>query len=75
MMIQTKQKKRIKVILNGMPEEQIREFAIYGTPEEVYGQIDLFRTAGIDYVIVNLDPAHEIESLEKFGKKIVQKFI
>jgi F420-dependent oxidoreductase-like protein len=67
-------KNRVQEILNGIPEEQIREFAIYGTPEEVYRQIDLFRTVGIDYVIVNLDPTNEIESLEKFEKKILQKF-
>ena len=67
-------KKRVQVMLNGMPEEQIREFAIYGTPEEVYRQIDLFGMAGIDYVIVNLDPTNEIESLETFAKSIVKKY-
>ena len=61
-------------MLNGIPEEQIREFAIYGSPEEVYRQIDLFMKAGIDYIIVNLDPTNEIESLDKFAKSIVQKF-
>jgi hypothetical protein len=40
----------------------------------VYRQIDLFGMAGIDYVIVNLDPTNEIKSLEKFAKSIVKKY-
>jgi alkanesulfonate monooxygenase SsuD/methylene tetrahydromethanopterin reductase-like flavin-dependent oxidoreductase (luciferase family) len=40
-------RKRIQEILKGMPEEQINEFAIYGTPEEVLGQMELLQEAGI----------------------------
>jgi alkanesulfonate monooxygenase SsuD/methylene tetrahydromethanopterin reductase-like flavin-dependent oxidoreductase (luciferase family) len=67
-------KKRVQEILNGMPEEQIREFAIYGTHEEVYRQIELFERAGIEYIIVNLEPSHEVDSLERFAKEIIQNF-
>ena len=32
-----------------MPEEQVDEFAIYGTPEDVLRQKELFEEAGIRY--------------------------
>lgn len=67
-------KKRVQDILNGMPEEQIREFAIYGTHEEVCRQIELFERAGIEYIIVNLEPSNEVDSLERFAKEIIQNF-
>ena len=67
-------KKRVQEIFNGMPEQQIREFAIYGTHEEVYRQIELFERAGIEYIIVNLEPSHEVDSLERFAKEIIQNF-
>jgi F420-dependent oxidoreductase-like protein len=67
-------KKRVQEILNGMPEEQIREFAIYGTHEEVCRQIELFERAGIEYIIVNLEPSNEVDSLERFAKEIIQNF-
>ena len=40
-----------------MPEKQVNEFAIYGTPEDVLRQKELFEEAGIQYLIVNLDPS------------------
>lgn len=67
-------KKRVQEILNGMPEEQIREFAIYGTHEEVCRQIELFESAGIEYIIVNLEPSNEVDSLERFAKMVIQRF-
>ena len=67
-------KKRVQEILNGMPEEQIREFAIYGTRGEVCRQIELFERAGIEYTIVNLEPSNEVDSLERFAKEIIQNF-
>jgi hypothetical protein len=57
-----------------MPEEQIREFAIYGTHEEVRRQIEWFEKTGIEYIIVNLEPSSEIDSLERFAKEIIQNF-
>jgi hypothetical protein len=38
----------------------------------VYRQIDLFGMAGIDYVIVNLDPTNEIKSLENLQKVLLR---
>jgi F420-dependent oxidoreductase-like protein len=66
--------KKIEKIFKGMPEEQIREFAIYGTPEDVLGQIELFEQVDIQYLIVDLDPTRELEALDVFANKIIKKF-
>jgi len=44
-----------------MPEEQINEFAIYGTPEDVLRQKEALEDVGIQYLIVDLDPSRELE--------------
>ena len=49
-------RKRLQQILK-VPEEQVDEFAIYGSPEDVLRQKELFEEAGIQYLIVNLDPS------------------
>ena len=46
---------------------------IVGTPEEVKRNIELFREAGIDYMIVCFPPQHELESLRLFGDEISRK--
>ena len=66
--------KKIEQIFKGMPEEQIREFAIYGTPEDVLRQIELFEQVDIQYLIVDLDPSKEFEALDVFANKIVKKY-
>jgi alkanesulfonate monooxygenase SsuD/methylene tetrahydromethanopterin reductase-like flavin-dependent oxidoreductase (luciferase family) len=66
--------KKIEQIFKGMPEEQIREFAIYGTPEDVLRQIELFEQVDIQYLIVDLDPTRELEALNVFANKIIKKF-
>ena len=63
-------KERIQQVSRGMPEEQINEFAIYGTPEDVLRQIKLFEEAGIEYLIVDLDPSRELEALDVFKQVI-----
>ena len=65
-------KKRVQQITK-MPEEQIREFAIYGTPEDVSRQIKLLEEVGIQYLIVDLDPSRELEALEIFVNNIIKK--
>jgi alkanesulfonate monooxygenase SsuD/methylene tetrahydromethanopterin reductase-like flavin-dependent oxidoreductase (luciferase family) len=50
-----------------IPEEQVDEFAIYGTPEDVLRQKELFEEAGIQYLIVNLDPSKGLEALNIFA--------
>ncbi|MGE5822456.1 MAG: TIGR03560 family F420-dependent LLM class oxidoreductase [Nitrososphaerota archaeon] len=66
--------KKIEQIFKGMPEEQIREFALYGTPEDVLRQIELFEQVDIQYLIVDLDPTRELEALDVFANKIIKKF-
>ena len=65
-------KKRVQQITR-MPEEQIREFAIYGAPEDVSRQIKLFEEVGIQYLIVDLDPSRELEALDTFVNNIIRK--
>jgi F420-dependent oxidoreductase-like protein len=66
--------KKIHDFFKGMPEEQIREFAIYGTPEDVLRQIELLEEVGIQYFIVDLEPSRELEALDVFANKIIKKF-
>ena len=66
--------KKIKQLFKGMPEEQIREFAIYGTPEDLLRQIELLEQVGIQYLIVDLDPSRELEALDVFANKIIKKY-
>ena len=66
--------KKIHDFFKGMPEEQIREFAIYGTPEDVLRQIELLEEVGIQYLIVDLEPSRELEALDVFANKIIKKF-
>lgn len=68
-----KAKKRVQQAFMGMPEAQLREFAIFGTPEEVLKEIREFEDAGIQYLIVDLEPQREIEALEVFADEIIKK--
>jgi F420-dependent oxidoreductase-like protein len=65
-------RKRLQQIIK-VPEEQVDEFAIYGTPEDVLRQKELFEEAGIQYLIVDLDPSKELEALNNFAKEIIKK--
>ena len=68
-----KAKKRVQQAFMGMPEAQLREFAIFGTPEGVLREIREFEDAGIQYLIVDLEPQREIEALEVFADEIIKK--
>jgi F420-dependent oxidoreductase-like protein len=65
---------RVSKAMKDVPEERVREFLTFGTPEEVKRQVESFRDAGIEYFIVNLEPQRELEALELFGREVVQKF-
>jgi alkanesulfonate monooxygenase SsuD/methylene tetrahydromethanopterin reductase-like flavin-dependent oxidoreductase (luciferase family) len=66
--------KRIQQIISKvMPEEQVGEFAVYGTPEDVLKQIELLEEVGIQYLIIDLEPNRELEALEIFGDSIIKK--
>jgi F420-dependent oxidoreductase-like protein len=57
-------KSRVQHAFKGIPEEQINEFVIYGTPEDVSRQIELIEQVGIQYLIVDLEPSRELEALD-----------
>lgn len=65
---------RVGEALKGVPEERWREFAAYGTPEEVHKQIEMFRDVGVSYFIVTFEPRRELEDLKLFGEEVVKKF-
>jgi len=66
-------RKRLQQISKGIPEEQINEFAIYGTPEDVLRQKESLEDAGIQYLIVDLDPSREVEALDVFANNIIKR--
>ena len=68
-----KEKEKVTEAIKGMPEDRRREYAIYGTPEEVRGQVEAFRDAGVEYLIVNLEPERELQALELFANEVVRK--
>ena len=68
-------RKRALQFYKGIPEQQIRdrEFAIYGTPEDVSRQIKTFEEVGIQYLIVHVEPSRELEALDTFVNNIIKK--
>ena len=66
-------KTRVKETFRDVPEDQIKEFVIYGTPEEVLKQIESLQQVGIQYLIVNLEPSKELEALDAFANNIITK--
>ena len=64
---------RVRKTFGGMPEEQIKEFVIYGTPEDVSRQIEILEQVGIQYLIVDLEPYRELEALDTFASKVINK--
>jgi F420-dependent oxidoreductase-like protein len=66
-------KNRVLQVFRGIPEEQINEFVIYGTPEDVSRQIEILEQVGIQYLIVDLDPYRELEALDTFASKVINK--
>jgi F420-dependent oxidoreductase-like protein len=66
-------KNRVRETFRGIPEEQIKEFVIYGTPEDVLRQIEILEQVGIQYLIVDLEPSREREALDTFANKVINK--
>jgi F420-dependent oxidoreductase-like protein len=66
-------KKRAKQAFLGIPESQLSEFAIYGTPEDVRSQIEELEESGIQYLIVDLEPQREFEALQIFADEIIRR--
>jgi F420-dependent oxidoreductase-like protein len=68
-----KDKEKVMEAIKGMTEERRREYAIYGTPEEVRRQVEAFRDAEIEYLIVNLEPDRELQALDLFANEVMKK--
>jgi hypothetical protein len=66
-------KNRVQQTLRGIPEEQIKEYVTYGTPEDVSRQIEILEQVGIQYLIVDLEPSRELEALDTFASKVINK--
>jgi F420-dependent oxidoreductase-like protein len=66
-------KNRVRKTFREISEEQLKELVIYGTPEDVSRQIEIFEQVGIQYLIVNLEPYRELEALDTFASKIINK--
>jgi alkanesulfonate monooxygenase SsuD/methylene tetrahydromethanopterin reductase-like flavin-dependent oxidoreductase (luciferase family) len=65
---------RLNERFRGVPQEERNEFVIYGTPEQIISQIQLFADSGIEYLIVNFEPGREVESLDLFATKVMRYF-
>jgi F420-dependent oxidoreductase-like protein len=70
---QEEAKEKAKQIFKGMPEQQIKEYLIYGTVETVQTQVEKLEEVGIQYFIVNLDPSDQYNQLETFSESIIKK--
>ena len=70
---ETAEKRVLQQITKVMPKDQIKEFVIYGTPEDVLKQIELLEEAGIQYFIADLEPDKELEALQTFADSIIKK--
>ena len=68
-----KNKEIVTAAVKRLPEDRRKEYAIYGTPEEVRKQIEAFREVGIEYLIVNLEPDRELQALDLFASEVVKK--
>jgi alkanesulfonate monooxygenase SsuD/methylene tetrahydromethanopterin reductase-like flavin-dependent oxidoreductase (luciferase family) len=56
-----------------MPEQQIKEYLIYGTVETVQTQVEKLEEVGVQYFIVHLDPSDQYNQLETFSESIIKK--
>jgi alkanesulfonate monooxygenase SsuD/methylene tetrahydromethanopterin reductase-like flavin-dependent oxidoreductase (luciferase family) len=68
-----KDKEKVMEAIKSMSEDRRREYAIYGTPEEVRRQVEAFRDVEVEYLIVNLEPDRELQALELFANEVVKK--
>ena len=63
--------KDIPEIFKGVSPDRIKEMIIFGTPEDVRRQVERFRDAGIEYLIVNC--GRESDVLDPFSTEVVQQ--
>jgi F420-dependent oxidoreductase-like protein len=68
-----KDRNKVAEVIKKLPEDRRREYVISGTPEEVRLQVEAFKDAGIEYLIVNLEPDAELQALELFANEVARK--
>ncbi len=66
-------RKRVEERFKGTPEQRVKEYAIYGNPEDVRRQVEAFRDAGIEYLILNFEPQRELETMNLFADEVVRR--
>ena len=66
-------RKRVEERFKGAPEQRVKEFAIYGNPEDVRRQVEAFRDVGIEYLILSFEPQRELESMNLFADEVVKR--
>jgi len=65
---------RIATRCKGVPEHMLREMAIYGDPEDVRRQLELFRDAGVQLFIMSFEPDRQLDELKLFGSEVAKHF-
>jgi F420-dependent oxidoreductase-like protein len=66
-------RKRVEERFKGAPEQMVKEFAIYGNPEDIRHQVEEFRDVGIEYLILSFEPQRELESMNLFADEVVKR--
>jgi F420-dependent oxidoreductase-like protein len=66
-------RKRVEERFKGAPEQMVKEFAIYGNPEDVRCQVKGFRDVGIEYLILSFEPQRELEAMSLFADEVVRR--
>ncbi|MGA2238987.1 MAG: LLM class F420-dependent oxidoreductase [Candidatus Bathyarchaeia archaeon] len=67
-------RKRVEERFKGAPEQRMKEFVIYGNPEDVRRQVEAFRDVGIEYFILSFEPQRELEAMNLFANEVVRRF-
>lgn len=66
-------RKRVEERFKGAPEQRVKEFVIYGNPEDVRRQVEAFRDVGIEYLILSFEPQRELEAMNLFADEVVRR--
>jgi len=68
----------IKKIVEGLsktrPPEMMKEFMIFGTPDQVRDQVAEFADVGVEYLITSYSGPTELQSAKLFGEKVIPTF-
>ena len=65
---------RVSQLEKMMPPGMLNEAMIYGTPEQIQEQVEAFREAGVEYLIMSFNPGSELAALTLFGEEVLPHF-